>query len=88
MRQRGTEQGPSQVAEPEDACSPIKSPPRAQQGFIALITRSEQLSDACSFDVKARLHTADNSQQCVSIPVTPSGTCRSGMQRSPVRWQP
>ena len=45
----------TQVAAPEDACVPIERPLGAHQGFIALITRSEQQPDKCSFDVKARL---------------------------------
>ena len=33
---------------------PIKPPPGAAEGFIALIQRSEQMSADCSFDVKVR----------------------------------
>ena len=55
--QRHICQGPTaQVADPEDACQPIRPPPKAAEGFIALIQRSEELSADCSFDVKVCTH--------------------------------
>ena len=67
---------------------PIQRPLGAQQGFIALITRSEQQPDKCSFDVKARLYVSNKfvgtgGRWCHHAPVH-----RSRMQRQQVPWQP
>ena len=40
-----------QIADPEDGCSPLKSP-EVKGDWIALVLRSEKDRSTCSFDVK------------------------------------
>jgi hypothetical protein len=54
---------PQQIADPEDACEPLKAPAVGHAPWIALIIRSQRVHTNCTFDYK--VHPPD-SRACLA----------------------